>query len=303
MPTAAQNLETEFRLMPGEDAAVGLKRILMAEIAGIRDRVGDAGADRTATVHFARRRLKRVKSLLLALEPVAGAENRTRVRLARDVGRLLAGARDADVMLSTAEKLTRKADAREAEALATLIAGLARIAEAAHAATIPLEEVAAKLRRLEADAASLPAQFDGEGLVRDALALAYRDGRRHWHAVDDGAAPEVWHEWRKHVKHRYHLTMVLIGRYPLATRTVAEDLDRLAELIGRDHDLSMLEDRLDADPALAGGSKPAHRIRDLIRSRRRKLRKRAIELGEELYGERTRNFRSAFAAGERSGSV
>ena len=281
--------EPEFRLMPGEDADIGLKRILLQDIVSLRAALAAPG-DRASVVHTVRRRLKRVRSLLAALEPVAGADHDQRLKRARDTARLLAGARDADVMLATARRLAKDAEGEALIAANRLLDRLEIEADMAHAATVPLDEVAAKMRVLEADVASLPAHFDGERHLRAALVEVYRAGREHWREVDDGAKAHVMHDWRKHVKHRWHLTAILEGRMPIATKATLDDLDRLGEMLGREHDLAILKDRLERDTAAAGGEAGTDLLLELIRRRRRKLRKKAVELGEELYGERTKVF-------------
>lgn len=64
-----------------------------------------------------------------------------------------------------------------------------------------------------------------------------------------------------------------------------EDLRRLAKVLGREHDLSVLRERLGRD---AGGA-PAAVLR-LARRRRRRLRRRALVLAKGLFSSRGRNF-------------
>jgi CHAD domain-containing protein len=97
------------------------------------------------------------------------------------------------------------------------------------------------------------------------------------------------HEWRKRVKDlRYVAEM-------LGAHKVAKRADELGELLGEEHDLAVLAQRVRRE-AKAGrasgapGRRARKRLLKLIASRRRKLRKRALRDGERLYGRKPARF-------------
>jgi CHAD domain-containing protein len=279
-----------FALRQGEPFGAELKRVLYGEIRQARAHL-DAPVDREGAVHQARRSLKRARTLLLVLEPVL-AEHYERQRDGlRDAARALAPARDADVMLGRAGWLLRHADvAHDAKAAAALLRHLERRAEAAHTEAVDTDAVAARLAAVEGDVLALPVRIDGAGLIVAGFEQVYRLGRRDWRHCDEGAPDEALHEWRKAVKHRLHLTDLLIGRSAATSPSIRKDLAELADLLGDEHDFALLGQLIDAERDLAGGKAAARGLGRIVEKRRRKLTRRALELGGELYGVKTRRF-------------
>jgi ubiquinone biosynthesis protein UbiJ len=74
-------------------------------------------------------------------------------------------------------------------------------------------------------------------------------------------------------------------------RRIARRADRLGEMLGEEHDLALLEARVrERSRQFAGERKTRKRLLELIASRRRKLRKRALREGERLYRRPPRRF-------------
>jgi CHAD domain-containing protein len=86
-------------------------------------------------------------------------------------------------------------------------------------------------------------------------------------------------------------------------RRTAKRADELGELLGEEHDLAVLTERVRASPALAGKAKTRRALLKEIKRRRKKLRKRALKLGERLYREQpgrfTRRVARAYARAQR----
>ncbi len=285
-----------FVLLDGETLAGGLKRVLLGEIATARDALDDPTIGREEAIHRVRRRLKRVRSLFFVLAEVPGANRDDRGTDARDTARLLAGARDADVAAAQARRILDRAEG-SAVAGAGLLAERLEAAQAeAHRVQMPLDEVAARLRASEADARSLPDRFAAGRLLAEALTASHRRGRRDWRALTEGESVEAMHDWRKRVKQRRHLSALVPIETAVTTRSIQHDLEDLGERLGEDHDLAVLAQRLRDDEGLLGRRDGREAIRDLIERRRRKLRRKAIELGDELYGLRTRDFAAELEA-------
>lgn len=282
--------KARWRQRPGEPFAATLRRILIDEITATRAVLGDPDLPREAAIHLTRRGLKRVRSLWAVLDPLPGANRDGRIRQVRDTGRLLAATRDADVMAAEAERLLQRAEAASRPAAEHLFRHCAERARHAHLDTPPFDVVAARLRACEADARSLPTSFAGGSLLVDALVSSYRRGRRDWREIEDGAGGEALHDWRKRVKQRRHLSAIVPVETSVTTRSIQEDLDRLGEILGEEHDLAVMKDRIETDPELIAGEEGRDDLLDLLARRRRKLRKAALEFGDELYGLRTRAF-------------
>jgi CHAD domain-containing protein len=283
-----------FCLAPGETLAAAIKAVSIEEIGGAIALLGETACERSHVVHLVRRRLKRIRSLLVALDEVPGANRPARVRQLRDAARLLAPGRDADVLAASAARIA--ADGGEVAGVATRLAErLAGAADAAHAAAVPFETVIARLRASEADLRSLPDDFPAGPLLAAGLVAAYRGGRRDWRDCGDGGSDEALHDWRKQVKDRRHLSAMVPFETPVTSRAVRRDLDRLAEILGDEHDFALLAARLAAEPDLVERRGDREALGETIARRRRRLKKEALALGEELYGDRVRDFAAAVA--------
>jgi hypothetical protein len=71
-------------------------------------------------------------------------------------------------------------------------------------------------------------------------------------------------------------------------RTIARRADELGEVLGEEHDLALLAERIEERALLTRSSRKA--LRKLIARRRRRLRRRALREGERLYARRPKRF-------------
>ena len=177
---------------------------------------------------------------------------------------------------------------------AELATRLAREAEAAHATDTPVEAVVERLGAARAEAEALAEPDDGAALFEAELVHAYRAARRAMAAAREGSDEQLFHDWRKRVKHHYHLSRMAKGAGPSTAKTVVSDLDALGDLLGLEHDHAVLAARLLDDPLLAGNGRAADRIHEVIDTRRGKLQKKAFRLGRTLYAEGPKAFRAGF---------
>ncbi len=284
-----------FALEPGETLAQGLKRVLIGEIVTSREALDDPGIAKEEAIHRVRRRLKRVRSIFFVLDEVPGANREARVIQARDTARLLSGAREADVAVFEARRILARAEGRDVAAAGLLVERLEVERAEAHRSLPPLEEVAARLRASEADARSLPDRFEAGRLLAAALVASYRRGRRDWRELGEGFTVETLHDWRKRVKQRRHLSALVPIETTVTTPAIQRDLEELGEILGEEHDLAVLSDRLERDERLLRPREGRAAILDSIGRRRRKLAKKALELGEELYVTRGRDVAEVLA--------
>jgi hypothetical protein len=87
------------------------------------------------------------------------------------------------------------------------------------------------------------------------------------------------HLFRKRVKeHRFHLSLLFGDE----TKRL-DDLRQLEVLLGDDHNLSVLRDRLDQNPALYGDPLDVSAFQALLTRKQRQLQARALPLGRRLY--------------------
>jgi CHAD domain-containing protein len=280
----------EGRIGPGEPLVNGLKRLLRAEIDGARSELANLTPNGAArTIHLVRRRLKRARTIARLLRPTLGAPARALGTILRDAGRALAGPRDALVLAETARETARRLQGQEGIAL------LDRIAEEeAHRAAVDARHAVnvATARKLLAEAKRrLPALGTGTGgpvPVIDRVAGAYCRARKGWRHAARSADIEALHDWRRRVQARLHVVRLFADQWPEPGRRRERRLDRLSEILGRDHDLAMLAARLPETGAATAT------IRSAIERRHVRLVAKAFALAGSLFEEKPRVIRRAW---------
>jgi CHAD domain-containing protein len=271
----------------GRHEAIGdaLWRLLHDDVRKARRELAADGR-REERIHRVRQRLKRARSVLTVLAPGFGSSASDIRRTLSGAGRLLAGARDADVAAATARGLRETAVDGDA-GLDRVVAKLDRKAVEAHRHTTPVDEVIDRLAAVEARLAEVGSDFDGEKCFGRAIAGSYKKGRKAMRRARSSLSTPDLHAWRKRVKDLWHL--VRLGRKQLPPRVagMAEDLARLGDVLGFDHDHAVLAERLalapDADHSLM-------RQLSMIAAERRALEKEAFALGAKLYDRKPKAF-------------
>jgi CHAD domain-containing protein len=319
--------ERRFGLHAQEPVGEGLRRIALAQLDIAIESI-DATSPHSAEqrVHEARKALKRMRAVLRLLEVELGADAYDHdSAVVRDAGRRLAPARDAAVLLSTLDGLIK----RHPKQLGTrggvrrLRAQLRREREGAAALALAwagrggdvLDDLVGLRARM---AARQPLRMSTAASLEPAVARVYGKGRKRMRlaARGDGRSNgRKLHEWRKRVKDLRYVAEMLeraapgngkrgghkrsAGKRVRANSAfvgrVARRADDLGELLGEEHDLDVLAERVRGDahdqraPSTLGrGSRRA--LLKAIARRRRRLRKRALRGGARLYARRPKRF-------------
>jgi CHAD domain-containing protein len=268
---------------------VGLDRIAAEQLDRALGGLDDPKVDRHEAIHDARKCGKRLRALLRLARAGVGDEAYRRENAAiRDAARGLSGLRDAEALVETYQRLqVRFADEADWRRLAgvrrTLLARRRRLGDDG---TLP-QQIAAFGEALRAVRDRLPC-WPLAGLGFDDLASGfehgYRRGRKAMRAVADAPSDEGFHAWRKRAKdHRYHLEL-LRDLWPAQIKARRAEMRALGELLGDDHDLSVLRATLTAERANFGDG--AGLLLELAGRRQSELRERMWPLGRRLYAER-----------------
>jgi CHAD domain len=236
------------------------------------------------TVHDVRRELKRARATLRLLRKSMGGPAYRRDNWAiRDVARLLTPLRDAKVLVRTLGRLRRVGDDNDLGAAASLLTRQFQEERQAIARRLlPKHLVAAAdvLRTVQERVREIPRARLDECSIREGLGRVYKAGRRAFRRVKDQRTDGRLHEWRKQVKY-------LLDQIDVARRLGAAKLkkrrkhsQRLADVLGEDHDLAVLNARITAFADRGVG----HRFALRIEKRRSVLQREAHHLGKRLYG-------------------
>ncbi len=294
------------RLKRREPVVAGFIRLLRRELKAVDAALRDEEETPEERTHIARRRLKKARSLVAALAPAIGRRvaDRERRRL-RDAARLLSQSRDADVAVKTVRDLIVYGGDEAAGPLERLLAVLEARAAEARTRSSPLEPAGEEVRRAIEIIETLAAKSDGdakgekhpgEKRLRKALGNAYDAGRETMAVAMENSKAEAFHEWRKAVKHRAHLTGFAARRLAAASPPVITALDRLGDILGDANDLSVVEEIVAGEPEIVGTPSEAAIVIGVITRRREELRAQAFVLGEALFGQGPRRFRRGLHA-------
>ena len=224
-----------------------LERIAGQQLRHLSEQLRDR-ADTANGHHEARKCVKRLRALLVLARPAVGARlwsklDRQLARAARD----LSGARDHAVILQTLDQLQEEYGAAALGAAGRrLRAELSQQQDLAEARA-GLPAVERRLAKIAKRWQELPLNGFAIGDALSGLEADYRSGRRQFrHAYAVGTA-EVFHELRKHVQRHWRHMHLFAAPWPQQLEAHIDLARALSELLGEEHDLWLLRQRLGDD--------------------------------------------------------
>lgn len=289
-----------WRFEPGEGLRSAFRRVSAEEIAKVRSGLAGPEENRDKAIHEARQAFKRLRALVRLAKPPLGSDFAAENRRWRDAGRLLSGSRDTTVLLQCFDRLVAECGEECPPRLAKrLRSRLAR--HRANGANGSAEDVEAKLREVLSllnEAETSVAELDWPNSKR-ALLHGFHRGqkrlRRDWKTACKDAEPDALHSWRKRVKDQAAQLRLFRRIVPPAFRARIGDEKETAELLGNEHDLWLLSEKL-------GGALPTElaSIRDKLLARieaqRKVLRDNAFRKGEDFSSQKADAFADAIGA-------
>jgi len=280
-----------YRFVSGETVTDGLRRIAEEQVGRALSSIEDGPADRHEAVHEVRKRMKKLRALVRLVRPAMPDTYAKENAAFRDLGRELSDPRDSQSVLEAFDGLTRaREDLVDPEAFAPLRNRLVeerdRRAAAPEDVSRRLGGVAEELEGARRRIGSWSLDEEGFDALRGGLAKTYRRGRSRMRDAYRDPSTEIFHEWRKRVKyHRYHLRL-LRDLWPAVLNARREELHRLSDRLGEEHDLALLMDVVRNASDGRGESRPAEALRGLAAHRRSDLRALARPLGRRLFAEK-----------------
>lgn len=281
-----------YEMAGHERLGPALRRATLAEFgAAVRSLATD---DVQLAVHEARKSMKRLRAMLrLVRDEIGDDVYRRENATLRDTARIIAPVRDGQVAVSVVRDLAARFDGQLApRALSGLDQALSARREetvARLASSGSLRTVAFALRSGEGRYRAWPAETSvrhrfasvGTGIHR-----TYARGRSEMSTAISVPTAHNFHLWRKRVKYLRHQYEFLTPIWPEMMAVHVEELERLGDLLGEEHDLADLLRLLADQPWLCPNPAERALITALAQHRRAELRSGAIALGRRLYAER-----------------
>jgi CHAD domain-containing protein len=178
----------------------------------------------------------------------------------------------------------------------TPVADSAPAADSAAAAVI--EALGAVVERIDDWPLHCEWSSIGQGIAR-----AYRRGRDAFVEADIDPTTERLHDWRKRVKDLWYHQRLLSDAWPEVVGVFSEEAHRLSELLGDDHDLGVLADRVSGADDAAVLEIVGEARAELLRDARRLARRVYAETGAAFTTRIQTYLRCAAAEAARDASV
>jgi len=268
---------------------VGLGRIAREQLDRALGGLEDPKLDRHAAIHDARKSGKRLRALLrLARRGIGDDVYRRENAALRDAAHGIAGLRDAEAMLETYERLRARfageIDWRGPAGVRRAL--VARRKELAEDGALPrrIDAFGEALRNVRERLPSWPLADLGFDDLGPGFERSYRRGRKAMRAIEADPSDERFHEWRKRAKyHRYHLEL-LRDLWPAEVKARRAEVRTLGDLLGDEHDLSVLRTTLRAESDRFNDA--ALLLGELAARQQAELRAQMWPLGLRLFAER-----------------
>lgn len=281
-----------FSLDPGLPMSEAIRRAASAEVDAAYAALASP-PERHKGVHDARKCLKRLRSLLVLIQP--GLPEPVFLSLTerlRSIARGLASARDAAALLDAVDKFAAAEGGGEETPVPALRAWLEERRQAAKrrldgsAASDAMRGLFA-LRPAMANLAVYPDNFTP---VAKGLRDSYRHGRKAFARAFATGRDEDFHEWRKTLQHHWRQMQLLTPCWPSELPTRVEAARAVSQILGDDHDIALLRQLVSAPTMTFAGPDQTASFLKRCRARHKAQRREAETRGARLFAERPRPF-------------
>lgn len=288
-----------LKIKPGERVGNAIERSARDELRAAAKAIDDEAQPLGERVHEVRTATKKLRALTRLVRPASGRPSRRADRRLRKIARAVSAVRDAEVLLDTLDGLVAELPGPRGDSLGEARARFAARLER-RARPFVDEEEARRLRRRLRKERRRVRRWAPSGNRWRAIGRGFSDGYRRARrtmsaAYDEGrpaaAREAAFHDWRRAVKSHRHQTQLLSAISPARLGGRLGDLDTLGELLGDEHDLTVLAEALRRERSCFSKAGDCDRVLAALDDRRRRLREQALPLGVKLFADRPRDFR------------
>jgi CHAD domain-containing protein len=280
-----------YRLKKAESVSDGLRRIAREQIDKAVAELTDADLDRHEAVHQFRKRGKKIRGLIRLFRPALGDTYGQENGWYRDAARKLSRVRDAEALLESLQSLRRRfPDQFDAPSFHDVQQRLElrrqRIADNWLDLNETIDELASQLVLARQRINGWRLDDESFDAVGGGLKQTYRRGCHALREVLKDPSDAQRHEWRKRTKYHWYHMRLLAGMWKPVIRARVDELKRLADLLGDDHDLAVFHTTVAGDPNRFGSPESIELLLGLILSRRKELQQQSDRLGRRVFAER-----------------
>jgi hypothetical protein len=276
-----------YRVKIGARLDKDIRRLLATQTGRAIGYLSGAIDQGGSSIHATRKALKRCRSILrLARQGLTAKTFATHDRAFRDIARLLSHDRDREVMTETLRLLAAKSAGDDKAALLAALDelntinlnGVAHLAaeDAIARAMALLQAQDRAIHRLNVKKARIDTLADG-------FATTYAEGRKALKAAYRINDDEAFHTFRKALQHHWRHCQLLLPAWPDLMNVRISTARDLSQLIGNDHDLSLVIAHFKTPAASALSEGIRARIVAAAKAEQAQLRAEVKPLARRLY--------------------
>ncbi|TBW26799.1 CHAD domain-containing protein [Gramella sp. KN1008] len=253
-------------------------------------------------VHDIRKRLKKLRALARLVRDDMGEENYKSVNIYyRDLGRELAELRDLTAHIETMEAIReRYGNYLYVNFFNTVIKNIEKERDKMEGElrkeNFFSEHLPGKLDYAKNELVKWPVDSNDIQIILPSIQRVYKRGKNALKEAYENPSKESFHEWRKRVKYLWYQILLLQDTWPELFGSFEAEIHELADLLGNDHDLMVLKERLNKDAFGLKDPSHAELIHALVREYSDHLRSTAKLKGELIYAEEPEAFTKRMAA-------
>nr|GGH92607.1 CHAD domain-containing protein [Aquisalinus luteolus] len=266
----------------------GVRRLAKSQLVKALKEIDDGSIPSGKTIHQVRKRCKKLRGLIRLVRPCFKKYSKEN-KAFRDAARDLSAARDAEVMVETLDRLEAAyADQLQHDAVLPLRDELIELLSDTTEDDV-IEDRLADFRFIMSEALDRSHDWkvkeDGFEALAGGLTKTYRRAQKALAAAEDDPSPAAWHEWRKRVKYHWYHARLLREIWPDMVNTRRDLADRLSDLLGDHHDLSVFERRMGEWDTIKKDPRLGDLLLGAIKARQDELLEEALPLGRRLFAE------------------
>jgi len=273
-------------------------RISSEQLDRAMDELNEENINQHDGIHQARKRFKKVRSLLRLYRPVLCGEYAENNAALRTAGHALSELRDLQAMIETCDDLhqrfTRQVktlvfDAVKKKCIAQLEQKQQEDTPAAWA-----QEVKKILQQVRTNLLDVSIEHDDFSALCKGLKRQYERGKTAFALVCEAPSAQHYHTWRKRIKDYWYHMRLLQSLWPTVLKGFRTSSHALSSILGDEHDLSVVHEYICNEPEFLPAPTDRKVFADLVKLRQSELRTAAHPLGLCLYAEKPKQVARRF---------
>jgi CHAD domain-containing protein len=269
---------------PGE----ALKEVILEQIEKSRQQIAESKKDQDSSIHQIRKRQKKIRGALRLCRHSLGEDIYQRENAYfRDLANRLSPFRDAEALIPQVKSLSETSDDKNSRRIIrNLVRNLKKNKSSyfeEHFNPSIFQEIRKDLDQATERINNLQIKAESFGDLAPSLRKVYKRGYKAFPAAYKDPSPENFHEWRKRVKYLYFHYRLLEKSWPEVLTAFKKETKKLSDYLGDDHDLSVLQEKLESGELTFRKEQDLTDLKDLIASRKKELLQKAWLLGKKIY--------------------